>query len=172
MKPATLMLPILLSTLATSPLAGETGRAIDLNFGLAPSKGLLAIGYTTGMNQYNAGLSGFAANNSGDWLVAPALAYNRYLTPNGIYAAVSYDFYYIDTENYALRFTEGDVVIHKWREKGWRSGMLRAGLGKSFQFERWGLHVDGGLLTPATSDIGRSLGVWLGAGASYRFWKR
>ena len=119
-----------------------------LHFGLSASKSILGLSYSSGRNEVNAGLKGFAFTNSGDYAVRPGLTYNRTFTENGWYGGLGYAPEYRD---------------------GWDTGDFMLGLGKSFQWPSWGLNVDANLLTAADGEFARTWGYWLGAGASYRF---
>ena len=148
---------------------GKADRSIDINVGLTPSKSILGLSYTNGMNQINAGLHGFAYHSSDGGYLMPGMAYNRYLTASGFYTTVNYNFLYVDQVSRSFVFNNGNIEVETSKQKGWLSGTLGAGLGKSFQFTRWGLHVDGGLATLANSQFAQAWGWWLSGAASYRF---
>ena len=148
---------------------GKAEKSLDINFGLSPSKSILGLSYANDMNQINFGLHGFAYQSSDGGYIMPGIAYNRYLTDNGFFATINYSFFYVNQTTRAFVLNNGILEVESSKQKGWGSGMLGAGLGKSFQFTRWGLHADAGLATPATSDFGQAWGVWIGAGVSYRF---
>lgn len=146
-------------------------QSIDLNFGLSASKSLLGVSYTSGRNQLNIGLRGFAYSSRDGWHLQPGVSFNRYITENGLYAWLAYVPEYRSQDVEALvGYGSGSgfqyLVVE---EKGWHPGYALAGVGKSWQFTRWGLHLDAGLTTYAGSDFGRGVGLYLGGAASYRF---
>jgi hypothetical protein len=166
MKITLLLLSLLVST---SVSAAES--SIDVNFGLSASKSVLGLSYTNGRNQLNAGLRGFAYNSRDGLLLQPGIAYNRYLTENGFYAAAIYlaKYYSQDVKEYSFWNIANGIEPETEVEKGWHSDLIMAGLGKSFQFTHWGIHLDGGVATNADSNFGTAWGLWFGGGFSYRF---
>jgi hypothetical protein len=165
MRAKTLLLALLLS------IPGKAERSLDLNFGLAPTKSVLGLSYTVNETQLNAGIKGFWVGSRG-YLLQPGIGINRYFTSNGFYGSLSYAPVYLNEEAVRLRSVgpgPNDYVLERYRDKGWKAGITFLGAGKSFQFTRWGLHLDGGFVTPADADFARSWGYWIGAGGSYRF---
>ena len=164
-----------LALLASFSASAEKERFIELNLGLSASKSVLGVSYTSGKNQVNVGLKQFWLQSPGEnWsgFFQPGISYNRYLTSNGFYATATFAPYYSRDHLYSMRFVgpdSNDYAFDSHFKKGWHMGDLFLGAGKSFQFTHWGIHVDGGFVTPADADIARAWGYWLGAGASYRF---
>jgi hypothetical protein len=158
--------------LSASVAAAES--SVDLNFGLSPSKSILGVSYTNGRNQFNGGLRGIAYSSRDGFFLQPGIAYNRYLTDNGFYVTAIYTLVYLGSDLTERNFHPNgqgglfadDEILYR---KGWYSDLLMAGLGKSFQFTHWGLHIDTGIGTPANSKFGEIWGLWIGGGVSYRF---
>lgn len=157
-------------TLTCSPPAFPQ-NALDLNFGLSASKSVLGLSYRRGDNDFNLGVRGFSYSSHYGLHLQPGIAYNRYLTDNGFYASVIYvpEFRSKDVWEYTFNSSADPLERRVTEEKGWHPGYLLMGLGKSFQFTRWGLHADLGAATPADADFGRVWGLYIGAAASYRF---
>lgn len=145
--------------------------SIDVNFGLSASKSVLGVSYTSGKNQVNVGLRGFAYSGRDGVYLQPGLSYNRYLTENGFYAWVAYvaEYHSQDSEELVRDPVTGSLGYAAVESKGWHPGFALTGLGKSWQFYRWGLHLDAGLSTPADARVGRTWGPYLGGAVSYRF---
>lgn len=146
-------------------------NSIDVNIGLSASKSLLGVSYTSGKNQVNVGLRGFAYSGRDGVYLQPGLSYNRYLTQNGFYAWVAYvaEYRSSDSERLAWDPVNGNYVRQVEESKGWYPGFALTGLGKSWQFSHWGLHLDAGVGTPADRQVGRKWGPYLGGAVSYRF---
>ncbi len=146
-------------------------QSIDLNFGLSASKSVLGVSYTSGKNQVNIGLRGFAYSGRDGVFLQPGLSYNRYLAESGFYAWVAYiaEYQSDDIEGFVRDPVTGTIGYQVVERKGWYPGFALTGLGKSWQFTRWGLHADAGLSTPADSRFATKVGLYLGGGASYRF---
>lgn len=146
-------------------------KSLDLNVGISASKSIIGLSYRQGDHEFNAGLRGFGYNSHDGLLLQPGVAYNRYFTENGFYASAIYIPTYRSNDSHEFTFNAG---TNAWEyriteEKGWHPGFFLVGLGKSFQFTRWGLHADAGGVTDATSQFGQSWGIYFGAAASYRF---
>jgi hypothetical protein len=169
MKSALLFFSLLLASIVSAE-----DKSIDLNFGLSASKSVLGLSYTNGRNQFNGGLRGIAYSGRDGFFLQPGIAYNRYLTDNGFYATAIYTLVYWgnDITDFNVQSDgQGGYVVNEYvvYGKGWHSDLLMAGLGKSFQFQHWGIHLDAGLSTAANSKFGEVFGLWLGGGFSYRF---
>lgn len=169
------MIPSWIASLGIFSLFLSVGFAnaqtsIDVNFGLSASKSVLGVSYTSGKNQVNVGLRGFAYSGRDGVYLQPGLSYNRYLTENGFYAWVAYIAEYRsgDSEGLAWDPVNGTFVHHVVESKGWHPGFALAGAGKSWQFSHWGLHLDAGVGTPADAQVGRKWGPYLGGAVSYR----
>jgi len=170
MQSKPLFLLAFFSALLSVPAWAE--RSVDLHLGVAPSKSLLGIAYAQDRNEFNAGLNGLWVNSSRGYWMMPRLGYNRYFTDNGFYASLVYAPEYRNEEVTYFQRTgpgPGDYILLKEREKGWEPGVLFLGGGKSWQFTRWGIHVDAHGVTPADRDIARAWGYSIGVGGSYRF---
>jgi hypothetical protein len=144
---------------------------LGLHFGFTVSKSVLGVSYASGKNEFNGGIKAgwFGARGYG---IQPGLSYNRYFTGNGFYGSLSYAPLYESEEVSTYTSTgpnPGDYVIESSRVSGWDPGFLSIGLGKTFQWTSWGIDFDASLLTPASGDLGRTWGYWIGAGTSYRF---
>jgi hypothetical protein len=169
------MKPLLLAmTLFCALSIHAEESSVDLNLGLSASKSVLGLSYNNGRNQINVGLRGISYSGRDGFFLQPGIAYNRYLTDNGFYATAIYTLVYWgnDVTNFNFQSNgQGGYVVNEYvvYEKGWHSDLLMAGLGKSFQFTHWGIHLDAGLSTAANSEFGKVLGLWLGGGFSYRF---
>lgn len=163
------LLANILMPMAFTAIASFAQKSIDLNMGFTASKSILGLSYTHDTHQIAGGLHGFSFSSREGWHVTSGIAYNRYLTASGFYATAIYSFSYVDLRNESLVPADVGWTYVTDPERGWVSEELMVGIGKSFQFTRWGLHLDGGLSTPATSRISRAWGWWFGAGASRRF---
>ena len=141
---------ILSLALISLPVAVSAEKYIDLNLGLAPSKSMLGVSYAQDLNEVNVGIKSFAFGNSGEYALQPGVSYNRYLKPGGFYGTATY-----------LPVT--------FSQEGVEAGSILAGIGKSFQFTSWGIHLDANLATPLTGEFAQAWGYWIGAGVSYRF---
>lgn len=148
-------------------------RSIDLNFGFATSKSNLGLSYAWERSEVNVGIKGFAwASRGGFTAIQPGITYLHRLTANNVYASVGYIASYSRTQYSEWVF---DSTTATWtrlgtREvRGWDPSSLSVGLGKSFQFTRWGIHLDVNAYTPFDREFGRAWGYSLGAGGSYRF---
>jgi hypothetical protein len=146
-------------------------HALDLNFGLSASKSVLGLSYRRDDHDFNLGIRGFSYSNQDGLHLQPGFAYNRYFTNNGFYASAIYvpEFRSKDVWEYTFNSSADPLERRVTEEKGWHPGYLLMGLGKSFQFTRWGLHADLGAATRADADFGRVWGLYIGAAASYRF---
>jgi len=133
------------------------------------SKSIFGLSYRDGNNEFNGGFRGLAYSSRNGFVAEPGLSYNRYLTRNGFYAFVGYSLLYLNRDQTELVFNETGHRYETTYEKGWHSDLLFTGIGKSFQFTRWGLHADAGIMTTADSDIGKRWGWSIGGAASYRF---
>lgn len=152
-------------------LPAKAESSLDLNFGLAPTKSVLGVSFTSGYDQLNVGVKGFVIGSRG-YLIQPGVTYNRYFTMKGFYGSLTYAPIYRNEEVSRFRRTGpnvGDYEFETLHVTGWEAGTAFLGAGKSFQFTRWGLHVDGGFVTPADAEVAQRWGYWIGAGASYRF---
>jgi hypothetical protein len=146
-------------------------KHLALNFGIALSKSVLGISYTKDAHHFNLGLLGLGYSGRDGFLVQPTVGYNHYFTRNGFYGSLAYAATYRNGTESDFVFSQTDSAYHYTTRDvtGWKTGMMLMGLGKSFQFPRWGIHLDGNLITPASRDFGSEWGWLLGAGISYRF---
>ena len=155
-------------------LHAEKNVAVNLGFTL--SKSVVGLSYVCESNEINVGLKSHPLGFLGDLkFIQPGLTFNRAIHKSGIYGSVSYAPVFVTLPSnhwvtYHSRVGRANFIGSPalWKD-GWNLGELFFGLGKTFQFENWGLHVDGNMITPVTSDITKAWGYWIGAGASYRF---
>lgn len=157
------------------PQAAPFGN-LDLHFGFSPSKSSLGIGFGDETRDLNAGLK----NQPVEWfatrdvILQPGVSYNHRI-PWGLYASATYAPVFVrfgdEGPRGFLRLSRRTPLIGNdyWLKDGWNAGEFFIGLGKTFQFNRFGIVVDGNLITPVTGDLAQSWAYWLGAGVSYRF---
>ncbi len=159
---------ILFSLALSIPSIAE--KHLSLDFGLSVTRSILGLSYTSGKDQFSAGLKGFAFSNSGEYFLAPGVSYNRYFTDYGWYGSVGYSPEYIveDVVRYRV-ISPGVTTLESHRENGWKWGELYFGGGKNFQFTSWGVHLDGGLAIPVGGEAANPLELFIGIGGSYRF---
>lgn len=160
---------IVFLTLTSLPAAAE--KFIELDLGFAPSKSSLGASYTFDRNEINVGIKAFGFTSDGDYSIMPGITYNRYFTENGFYGSATYAPLY-RSEVSSSGMISGqpyDQIIGSRDGSGWQAGAVFLGLGKTFQWKRWGINTDANLITPATDRFGKDWGFWIGAGASYRF---
>jgi hypothetical protein len=152
-----------------------SSRHLDLHFGLSPSKSTLGIGIGDDLRELNAGLKNqplewFATR---DVILQPGISYNHRI-PGGFQASATYAPVFVRFgENgpydvFALSRRKSLIGDDYWLKDGWNAGEIFIGLGRTFQFDRFGIIVDGNLITPATEDLARSWAYWIGFGISYR----
>jgi hypothetical protein len=162
---------ILAPSLSFPQEAKKVDESIDLNFGFSAAKSALGFSYNHGRNQFTLGFHGLAYSTRDGYFFQPGVAYNRYFTKNGFFGSVGLVTTYHNRDIWQVDFSDtinpGRHVVTD--EKGWETGIIFTGLGKSWQFHHWGLHVDAGLATTADEDFAREWGYYLGGAVSYRF---
>jgi hypothetical protein len=153
------------------------GRSVGINTGLILSKSTFGISYTDGKSELNFGMKSHPLDldPSSNQIFQPGITINRYLGTSGFYGSLTYAPVLINIEEFNDFDVHGvskrePIFGHRYFMKdGWNSGEVFFGLGKSFQFIHWGIHLDGNLISPATGKFGQSWFYQLGAGFSYRF---
>jgi hypothetical protein len=153
-------------------------KSVGFNVGIMASKSTLGISYLNGQNEVNVGLKNRPAYmfRSSGMYFQPGLTFNRYLGRSGFYGSLTYAPIYAKMKHWdylsgdlAYSIQEPIVGDDYWIKEGWNSGEIFFGLGKSFQFTHWGIHFDGNLISPVTSQLGQTWFYQVGAGLSYRF---
>ena len=165
----------LLGLLVGAPFADEyQGRHAGINFGIGLSRPILSGFYYWDRNQVNLGTNlTLYTFEEGVLFAQPSLTYNRYLTSSGIYASLGLITNYIADQDEEVR-VQGSPPDTTWHyrtidEPDWVSPLMIAGIGKNFQWTRWGMHLDANLITPFGKEFIRTWFPWIGIGASYRF---
>ena len=161
--------------LASATFANDfTGRHFGVNAGVNFSKTFLGGFYSWDRNQINVGTGFIAASrDKGVYVAQPSITYNRYLNDRAFYASVGIlvpyqkDVYNEVREQAALPDTTWSTRKIKYAD--WRTPVLLAGLGKSFQFAHWGIHLDATFGTELNENFGQKIEPWFGGGLSYRF---
>ena len=165
----------LLSLLTLPSFAEEFNSPhAGINFGVGISRPALSGFYSWGRNQINVGTNfTLYTFEEGVIIAQPSITYNRYLTNNGFYSSVGIITTYMANQNHDVweQRSPPDTGWHYRAvdESDWEKPWVVAGIGKNFQWEKWGLHIDGNLVSPIGEDFIETWAYWIGIGGSYRF---
>jgi hypothetical protein len=142
---------------------------IAINIGTSPKTGV-GLSYDWGKNSLNAGILGIGYSNSGGRLIQPGITYSRIFTDDGWYWTLGYSLFYKNRPDIEVSTSSPgfDDWEHQYNQ-GWQSGEILIGMGQRFQWESFGLNIDGGVAFSTDSEFFRPVGLRLGLGGSYRF---
>jgi hypothetical protein len=168
--------PILLACFVVGFSQASSSRHLDLHVGLSPSKSSLGIGIGDEIREFTVGLKNqplewFATR---DVILQPGISYNHHITW-GFYASATYAPVFVrfgeEGPYDLLTLSRRNPLAGEdyWLKDGWNAGEIFVGLGRTFRFNRFGITLDGNLISPATEDLARSWSYWIGLGISYRF---
>jgi hypothetical protein len=150
------------------------GSHYGVNLGFGYSKPFLSGFYSWDRNQINVGSGLFAATlDRGVYIAQPSITYNRYLTGKGLYASIGLLATY-QTDSFTEVREQAGLPDTTWstrkiKQADWTTPLIITGLGKNFQFTRWGIHIDASFSTELGKNFGNKIEPWIGAGLSYRF---
>ena len=158
-------------------VAPRAEKYVSLNVGPSPSKSVLGVSYTQGLNEINLGLKGLKLRPLVvDYNFQPGITYNRYLAASGAAQGLYGGLTWAPTYHYReVKIPMGSgsdpsaYTTESHSESGWLPGDVFAHMGRTFQFASWAINLDAGFTAPVAHTFAQDLDFGFGFGASYRF---
>jgi len=160
----------ILFTFCASAIAQES--AIDVNFGFTVSKSVLGVSYIRDGNELNLGLkrADWSLDEGASGLL-PGITYIRDVANSGFFMSTGLiprnqtrGYFVVNTDS-----TNGAPPYSIQESTKWITPLFTIGVGKTFQWPDWGLHLDANLGWAIPSRSIRDYNYTLGIGISQRF---